>query len=40
VLLPEEERALTETKPGLRLVELGSTVSRKIPYGIVEIQLS
>jgi hypothetical protein len=38
VLLPEEERALAQKKPGLRLVDRGNLGSQRTPYRIVEIQ--
>lgn len=38
ILLPEEERALAQKKPRLRLVERGVTGLQKTPYKIMEIQ--
>jgi 4-amino-4-deoxy-L-arabinose transferase-like glycosyltransferase len=38
VLLPEEERALAQKKPGLRLVDRGEIGSQGTPYRIIEIK--
>jgi 4-amino-4-deoxy-L-arabinose transferase-like glycosyltransferase len=40
LMLPEEEKALAQQNPRLRLVELANTGSKRAPYRVVEIQPS